>query len=105
MTRRLGHREGARANSEAHALRPEVSAVAAATVNVPVRTVVQVRRIQGTMALAAAEASLVPYAILRDHLLGGVYRITAARTTVSVVSLLPDLRLGVDVRGGMISVR
>lgn len=93
---KLGHREGTRAHSEAHAFRPKVPAVAAAAVDVPVRAVVQVRRIQGTVALAAAEAPLVPHAVLRDHLLGGVHRVAAARATVPVVPLLADLGLGVD---------
>jgi len=48
------------------------------------------------MALAAIEAPLVPHAVLRDHLLGGVHRVTAARAAVSVVSLLADLGLSVD---------
>lgn len=74
----LGHCEGARAYSETHALRPEVPAVATATVDVPVRAIVEIRRVQRTVALAAAETSFVPYAVLRDHLLGGVHRIAAA---------------------------
>lgn len=92
----LGHREGARAHSEAHAFGPKVPAVATSTVNVSVRAVIQIRRIQRTMTLAAAEAPLVPHAVLRDHLLGGVHRVAATRATVSVVSLLPELGLGVD---------
>jgi len=93
---RLGHREGARAHSEAYALRSEVPVVAATAVDVSVWTVVQVRRVQRTMALAAIEASLVPHAILRDHLLGGVHWIAAARAAVPVVSLLTDLGLSID---------
>ncbi|TGZ45824.1 Uncharacterized protein DBV15_02623 [Temnothorax longispinosus] len=92
----LGHREGACAYSEAHAFGPKIPAVAAAAVNVPVRTVVQVRRIQGTVAFAAVEAPLVPNAVLRDHLLGGVHRVAAARATVPVVSFLAQVGLGVD---------
>lgn len=42
---RLGHRQGARAHAESYALGPEISVVTAATVDVPVRTVVQVRRV------------------------------------------------------------
>lgn len=71
--------------------------VATAAVDISVRAVIQVRRVQGTVTLAAAEAPLVPDAILRDHLLGGVYRIAAARATVPVVPLLADLGLSVDI--------
>lgn len=92
----LGHREGARAHPEAHTLGPKVPAVAAAAVDVPVRAVVEIRRIQRTVARAATEAPLMPHAILRDHLLGGVHRVAAARAAVTVVSLLTDLGLGVD---------
>lgn len=93
----LGHREGARAHSEAHTFGPEVSVVAAAAVNVPVRTIVQVRRIQGTVTFAATKAPFMPDTILRDHLLGGVHRIAAARATMPVVSLLTNLGLSIDV--------
>jgi len=48
------------------------------------------------VAFAAIEASLVPHAILRDHLLGGVHRIAAARAAVPVISLLTDLGLSID---------
>lgn len=96
----LGHREGACAHPEADALRSEVAIVAAAAVDVPIRTVVQVRRVERTVALAAAEAPLVPHAVLRDHLLSGVHRVAAARATVTVVSLLADLGLGVDAAKG-----
>lgn len=92
----LGHCEGARSQSEAHAFGPEVPAVAAAAVDVTVRAVVEIRRVQRTVALAAAETPLVPHAVLRDHLLGGVHRVAAARATVPVVPFLPDLGLGVD---------
>lgn len=74
----LGHRKGARAHAEAHSFGAEISAVAAAAVDVPVRAVVQVRRVQGTVALAAVEAPFVPHAVLRDHLLGGVHRVATA---------------------------
>lgn len=97
MTCQLGHRKGARAYSEAHAFGPKVSAVATTAVDVSVRGVIQVRRIQGTVTAAAAEAPLVPHAVLRDHLLGGVHRISAARATMPVVSLLADLGLSVDI--------
>lgn len=48
------------------------------------------------MTRAATEAPLMPDAILRDHLLGGVHRVAAARTAVTVVSFLADLGLRVD---------
>jgi len=96
MAYQLGHREGTRAHSEAYAFRPKVPVIATAAVDVPIRTVIQVCRIQGTVTLTAAEAPLVPDAVLRDHLLGGVYRVTAARATVPVVSLLADLGLSVN---------
>lgn len=92
----LGHCKSARAHSEAHALRPEVPVVATATVDVPIRTIVEIRRVQRTVALAAAETPLVPHAVFRDHLLGGVHRIAATCATVSVVPFLTNLRLGID---------
>lgn len=48
------------------------------------------------MALGAAEATLVPHAILRDHLLGSVHGVAATRAPVPVAPLLPDLRLCID---------
>lgn len=68
-----------------------MSAVATAAVDVTVRAVVQIRRIQGTVTLSTVEAPFVPYTVLRDHLLGGVHRVAAARATVPVVSLLANL--------------
>lgn len=48
------------------------------------------------MALAAAEATLVPNAVLRDHLLRCVYRVAATRAAEAVGALLADLGLRVD---------
>lgn len=47
------------------------------------------------MARAAAEATLVPDEVLRDHLLGRVHRVAATGATVAVVSLCAELGLRV----------
>ena len=47
------------------------------------------------MAGATAEAPLVPDAVLRDHLLGGVDRVAAARAAVTGGALLAHLGLRV----------
>lgn len=91
---KLGHCEGARPHAETDAFRSKIPAVAAATVDLTVGGVVEVRRVEGAMAGTAVEAPLVPQAILRDHLLGGVDRIAATRTTMSIVSLSAKVGLG-----------
>lgn len=68
----LDHGQRAGAYAVADALRPKVAAVAAATVDLAVGAVVQVRRVQRLAALDAREAPLVPHAIFADHLLGRV---------------------------------
>ena len=43
--KKLGHRQGARPHAETHALRSEIPVVTTAAVDVPVRSVVQIRRV------------------------------------------------------------
>lgn len=73
----LGHREGARAHAESNAPGSEVATVASAAVDVAVRAVVKIRRVEGAVAGSAAEAPLVPNAVLRYHLLGHVNWVAA----------------------------
>lgn len=72
MTVVLDHRQRTGAYAIADALRPVVTIVAATAVDLAIRSVVQIRRVQRFAALHAREASLVPHAILADHLLGSV---------------------------------
>lgn len=43
--KKLGHRQGTRPHAEAYTLRPEIPVVTATAVNVPVRGIVQIRRV------------------------------------------------------------
>lgn len=84
----LGHRQGTRAHAESYTSWSEVSTVASATVDLAVGSVVEIRRVQGTMACTAAEAPLVPYSVLRYHLLGHVDWVATSGATLTVVALL-----------------
>jgi len=57
----LCHGQNAGAQTEAAAFGPEMFAVTGSAVDVAVRTVVQVGRVQRSVAVAAHEAPLVPY--------------------------------------------
>lgn len=91
----LSHGEGAGAHAEANSAWPEHAPVAPAAVDVAVRGVVEVGRVEGAMARAAVEAPLVPNPIFRDHLLGRVYGVAASRAALAVTSFLAHLRVRV----------
>ena len=85
------HRQRAGPHAEADPFRAEVPPVATPAVDLAVGAVVQVRRVQRPVAVGAAEAPLVPDALLADHLLGGVDEVAAAGAALA----LGRLRAGV----------
>lgn len=74
----LGHGQSTGAHSETDSLDAKVLVVAAAAVNVLVRSIVEVRRVEGLVAVCAGEAALVPDPVLADHLFGGVDGVSAS---------------------------
>lgn len=66
----------------------ELAHIAEAAVNVVIGAVVQVHRVQRSVAAAAREAALVPTLALADHHLGRVHGKATARTRLTVVPRL-----------------
>lgn len=77
----LGHSKCASAYAKADSLDTKVAVVAAPAINIPIRSVVQVCRIERFAAVCTREAPLVPYSVLADHLLGRVDRESAPQTS------------------------
>lgn len=91
----LGHRERSGADAEADATWAVVPAVAASAVDLSVRGVVQVGRVERLVAVETAEAPLVPHQVLAQHLFGLVHGVSAAAATLAVLGLGAAHRLDV----------
>lgn len=94
----LYHRQRSGSDTEADATWTVVPAVAAFAVDLSVRSVVEVGRVQRFSAVETAEASLVPDQVLAQHLLGLVHGASAAPAALAVLGLHAGIRveLGID---------
>lgn len=79
--------EGSSAHAVADAVRAVLFPVASAAVDFFIRAVVQIGRIQGTVAGYAVEAATMPDSVFADHLLGGVDAVVTAGAAFSILCL------------------
>lgn len=85
--RKLSHGEGTGSHTETNTLRSKLFSIATSAVNLAVRCIVQIGRVQRASAINAAEAPSVPDAVLADHLFGSIDSVSAATATLAWWSL------------------
>ncbi len=96
----LSHRQSTSTHPETDPFGPEIPAVAASAVNLAVGGVVLVGGVQRALAFNAAEAPLVPDAVLAEHLLSGVDGVAATTAALPGGGLGTAVGPGVVVDGG-----
>lgn len=80
---KLGHGESSSAHAETNTLRSKLLSIATSAVNLAIRCVVQISRVQRASAINAAEAPSVPEAILANHLFGSIDSVSATTAALA----------------------
>lgn len=94
------HGECSSTHAKTNTFRSKLFAVATSAVNLAVRCIVQIGRVQRASAINTAEAPSVPDAVFADHLFSSVDSVSATTATLARWSFSSGVRSGIVVDQG-----